>query len=99
MASAPPAPKKGFLDAIMALLGGSQAPPPDPNEGINVDRPWDSPVLTRGAQGPTPAPSPTPTPMAATSPADDAFAQAQRLARQRELMAKILPEGTWNTPQ
>lgn len=93
---------EGLMDAIRALLsggGGQQKPPVDPNEGIDMERPWDSPVLKAppGTAMPRPAPSPTPTPAAPmTSTADDALALAQELKRRHDLMKRVLPQEMWN---
>lgn len=59
-------------------------------KGVDVDRPWDSPVLR---PSPTPPPSPSPRPSPSPSPqtpADDAMEQAGKLKKRNNSIEYFL---------
>ena len=97
----------GFLDKLKELLMGQQAQAPS-GQGIDPNRPWDSPGLQEMARmkgqggasgGMHMMPGGQMMPDAEMGPqsiADDPMALAVKLMKQREMAAAALPERSWN---
>lgn len=81
-------------EIIDALLGRKPQPPPNPNEGINAERPWDSPVLQTAPVQPQTVQPAAPAAAPATSPTDAAWTAAQGAVDRQDLVSKLTNPAT-----